>query len=92
MTPGPSSAAAITPSESPMLEKEPEPEYARLHYMDVDVKKGEGWTTTRGLVDGGSQGNCIQEEFSRIVPTTRKLKTSPTTMIMADGNQSPPAR
>jgi hypothetical protein len=43
----------------------------------------------RGLVDGGSQGNCIQREFSQDVQTTHKLKTSPTTMIMADGNQSP---
>jgi hypothetical protein len=76
------------PPESPMLEG-PEPEYARLHYLDVDVQDGKGWTTRRGLVDGGSQGNCIQKELSRIVQTNHTLKTSPITMIMADGNKSP---
>jgi len=89
VTSGPSSAATTKPPELSPLEQELEPEYARLHYIDVGVKDGEGFTTQRGLVDSGSQGSCIQRELSKDALTTHKLKPSPTVMVMADGNQSP---
>jgi hypothetical protein len=61
--------------------------------MDVEVKEVKGeFTTRRALVDSGSQGNCIQGEFSEDVLTNHKPKSFPTTMIMADGNQSPAVR
>lgn len=47
------------------------------------------FTTRRALVyEGSSQGSCIQKELFKDAPTTHKLKCSPTTMIMADGNRS----
>ena len=92
MTSGPSSATTTTTPELSALKEEPDPEYARLHYIDVGVWDGKDFTTRRGLVDGGSQGNCIRRELSEDVLTTHKLKSSPTIMIMANGNQSPPAQ
>jgi hypothetical protein len=65
VTPGPSLAAITTLPKASTVEEEPEPEYSLLHYMDVEVKDGKGeFMTRRALVDGGSQGNCIQREFS----------------------------
>jgi hypothetical protein len=88
VTLGPSSAATVMPPKPPEVEETLEPEYARLQYTNVDVWDGKRFMTQRALVDGGSQGNCIQEELSKDAPATHKLKSSPTTMIMADGNHS----
>jgi hypothetical protein len=77
------------PPKPPEVEEILEPEYARLQYTDVDVWDGKRFTTQRALVDGGSQGNCIQKKLFKDAPTTHNLKSSPTTMIMADGNCSP---
>lgn len=81
MTSGPSSAAA----------KLPEPEYSGLHFVDVEITDGqrEDWTVTRGLLDSGSQGSCVNKVFSTDALTDHRLKQTPTTMIMADGHDSP---
>ena len=92
VTLGPSSAISTMPPElTTTMEDEPKPEYVPLQYMEVEVrdKKGGAWTMTRGLLDSGSQGSCVNQPFSRDVLTTNKLKSTPTTMIMADGNNSP---
>ena len=85
MTPGPSSAATKLP------ETEPEPEYADLHFVDVEITDGrrKDWTVTRGLLDSGSQGSCVNKALSTDALTDHREKTTPTTMIMADGHDSP---
>jgi hypothetical protein len=67
------------------------PEYSPLHYIDMEVRdqSGKGFTATRGLLDSGSQGSCVNQKFSQDVLTDHKLKATPTTLIMADGNNSP---
>jgi hypothetical protein len=87
VTSGPSSAATLTPPEFPALINEPK--YAPLQYIEMEMKVNGKFKKHRGLVDGGSQSNRIQRDFSQNhVPTTQKPKSLPTTMIMADGNKS----
>jgi len=85
VTPGPSSAATKLP------ETEPELEYADLHFVDVEITDGRqrDWMVTRGLLDNGSHGSCINKALSTDVLTDHHEKTTPTTMIMADGHDSP---
>jgi len=84
VTPGPSSAATKLP------ETEPEPEYADLHFVDVEITDGrQDWTAMRGLLDSGSQGSCVNKTLSTKALTDHREKTTPTTMIMADGHDSP---
>jgi len=85
VTPGPSSAATKLP------ETEPEPEYADLHFVDVEITDGRqrDWRVTRGLLDSGSQGSCVNKALSTDALTDHREKTTPTTMIMADGHDSP---
>ena len=89
MTPGPSLATVTFPTVT--APTEPTSEYAPLHYVDVEVREqtGKEYTKVRGLLDSGSQGNCVNRELSTYVLTNHRVKPSPTTMIMADGNDSP---
>jgi len=43
----------------------------------------------RGLLDSGSQGSCVNKALSTDALTDHREKTTPTTMIMADGHDSP---
>ena len=81
----PSSAAAK------LSETEPEPEYTDLHFVDVENTDGRrrDWTVMRGLLDSGSQGSCVNKALSTDALTDHREKTTPTTMIMADGHDSP---
>jgi len=85
VTLGPSSAATKLP------ETEPKPEYADLHFMDVEITDGRqrDWTVMRGLLDSGSQGSCINKALSTDALTDHREKTTPMTMIIADGHDSP---
>jgi hypothetical protein len=77
---------SITPPGEPQ-----EPEYSTLHHIDLEIRdcSGTGFVQTRGLLNSGSQGSCINQVFSNNVLTIHKLKPSLTTVIMADGNYSP---
>jgi hypothetical protein len=59
--------------------------------VDVEVKEQDGqeFMKVRGLLDSGSQGSCVNRELSTEVLTDHRVKPAPTTMIMADGNESP---
>ena len=85
--------AAISkmPPDTTTSKEVPVPEYSPLHYIDMEVRdqSGKGFTATRGLLDSGSQGSCVNQKFSQDVLTDHKLKATPTTLIMADGNNSP---
>ena len=92
MTRGSSSAAiSKMPPDTTTSKEVPVPEYSPLHYIDMEVRdqSGKGFTATRGLLDSGSQGSCVNQKFSQDVLTDHKLKATPTTLIMADGNNSP---
>ena len=90
MTPGPSLATTPLP-DTTLKPTEPTPRYAPLHYVDVEVKEQDGqeFMKVRGLLDSGSQGSCVNRELSTEVLTDHRVKPAPTTMIMADGNESP---
>ena len=89
MTPGPSLATMPLPDTT--TPTEPTPEYAPLYYVDVEVKEQDGKEVmkVRGLLDSGSQGSCVNRELSTEVLTDHRVKPAPTTMIMADGYESP---
>ena len=67
-----------------------EPEYADLHFVDVEIMDGKcrDWTAVRGLLDSGNQGNCINKVLLSDALTDHRTKQNPTTMIMADGHDS----
>ena len=90
MTPGPSLATTPLPDMT-LKPTEPTPRYSPLHYVDVEVKEQDGqeFMKVRGLLDSGSQGSCVNRELSTEVLTDHRVKPAPTTMIMADGNESP---
>ena len=85
MTAGPSSAA------TKLSETQVEPEYADLHFVDVEImdEKQKGWTVIRGLLDNGSQGSYVNKVLSTNALTDHHEKKTPTTMIMAAGHDSP---
>jgi hypothetical protein len=64
------------------------PEYESQHYIDMYVKDQDGGdlVSTRGMLDSGSQGSCVNRIFSHDALTNHHLKPIPTTVIMADGN------
>ncbi|HXJ96583.1 MAG TPA: retropepsin-like aspartic protease, partial [Terriglobia bacterium] len=59
--------------------------------MDVEITDGrrKDWTVTRGLLDSGSQGSCVNKALSTDALTDHREKATPTTMIIADGHDSP---
>ena len=67
-----------------------EPEYDSLFYVDVEFQDANGgdWFEARALLDGGSQGSCINNKVSENYLVSHTLKPTPTSMIMADGNFS----
>jgi len=67
-----------------------EPEYGSLFYVDVEFQDAEGgsWYEARALVDGGSQGSCIDNKVSESYLSSHVPKPIPTSMIMADGTFS----
>lgn len=79
-----------TPPPAKLSVPDPEPTYASLHHIDIEVKdeSREGYISTTGLLDSGSQGSCINKEFSRSTLANHKLKTNPITVVMADGKRS----
>src|SRR5215471_16640109 len=101
VTPRPSSGGPPQPSTtkiappqsnaSPRIPtKRAEPEYDSLFYVDVEFQdeRGGKWYETRALLDGGSQGSCINTKVSSNYLTSHTPKSTPTSMIMADGNVS----
>ena len=62
-----------------------------LHFVDMEITDGrqKDWTAMRRLLDSGSQGSCINKTLSTKALTDHHEKTTPTTMIMADGHDSP---
>ena len=82
---GPSSAATKLP------ETQTELEYVDLYFVDMEITDGKwkDWTVTRGLLNSGSQGSCVNKALSTDAPTDHREKATPTTMIMADGYDSP---
>ena len=91
MTRGSSLAIAIKTPPITMTSKEGlKPEYEPQHYIDMYVKDQDGGNlvSTRGMLDSGSQGSCVNRNFSHDVLTKHHLKPIPTTVIMADGNNS----
>jgi len=68
-----------------------EPEYTDLHFVDVEIMdSGQmDWATTRGLLDSGSQGSCVNKALSTNTLTNHHEKRIPTTMIIVDGYDSP---
>jgi hypothetical protein len=66
------------------------PEYEPQHYIDMYVKDQDGGisTVTRGMLDSGSQGSCVNRKFSPHALTSHHLKPTPTAVIMADGSNS----
>jgi hypothetical protein len=91
VTLGPSLATTKFPKQKEMTPEEPRPEYADLHFLDVEITDGrrKDWTVVRGLLDSGSQGSCVNKTLSTNALTNHRMKPSPTTMIMADGHNSP---
>src|SRR5438552_10331500 len=67
-----------------------EPEYDSLFYVDVEFQdaKGGSWYEARALLDGGSQGSCIDNKVSESCLSSHVPKSLPTSMIMADGTFS----
>jgi len=59
--------------------------------VDVEITDGRqrDWTVTRGLLDSGSQGSCVNKALLTDALTDHREKTTPTTMIMVDGYDSP---
>ena len=91
MTWGSSSATNWkTPPLAKVLISDPEPEYAGLHHIDMEVEdqNNGGYVSTTGLLDSGSQGSCINKAFSHSTLANHKLKADPITVVMADGNHS----
>ena len=71
----------------------PTPEYCPLGYIDVDIKgtldSGEGWVSTRALIDSGGQGSFINDklfEYYQHLPCL--TKPQPISLILADGRPS----
>jgi hypothetical protein len=79
-----------TPPKTTSLTKPLEPRYSDLHYIDLEVKDRDGtdFVTARGLLDSGSQGSCVNQDFSYSYLTDHKLKPTPTKVVLADGNDS----
>ena len=91
MTWGSSSATNWkTPPIAKPLISDPEPEYAGLHHIDMEVEdqNNGGYVSTTGLLDSGSQGSCVNKAFSHSTLANHKLKADPITVVMADGNHS----
>ena len=99
MTPGsfsvglPKSPATQISSLQPSPQPEAavvEPKYGSLFYVDVEFQDAEGgsWYEARALVDGGSQGSCIDNKVSESYLSSHVPKPIPTSMIMADGTFS----
>ena len=82
MTTGPSLAA------TKLSEIQAEPEYADLHFIDIEIMDGEwkDWRVTRRLLDSGSQSSCINKALSTNTLTDHHEKRTPITMIIADGH------
>ena len=78
----PEATADVTPSI--------EPEYDSLFYVDMEFQDANGgeWFKARALLDGGSQGSCINNKVSESCLVSHTPKPTPTSMIMADGNLS----
>ena len=59
--------------------------------MDMEITDGrqKDWMAMRRLLDSGSQGSSVNKTLSTKALTDHHEKTTPTTMIMADGHDSP---
>jgi len=66
-------------------------EYVDLYFIDIEImdREWKDWNVTRGLLDIGSQGSCINKALSTNALTDYRKKTTPMTIIMADRHDLP---